>query len=675
MAGFVAETAYIAGLLAPDGEPHERYAPTPEYDRWLALDTGDRWSALAAALAETTRVAGWIGDARRPRQAARRPRPGPRARGRPRAAPPRPRRAAWPCRSATALDVDGVDRPGGLAPSAAVGPDGPDLVRWTLDEAERLGRHRPRGAVPGRPGALINEGRDAAADVLEPLLPEPLDHVLLQADLTAVAPGPLESSLAAELGADGRRRVDRRRDRLPVHARPRYVVRWTPGAPRTTYAASSPARSRTPVPQPLSYLVDDIARRHGVIRVGIAKSYLRCDDEAVLSEIIADRRSARLLKLRRLAAGVIVARVAPEELLDAACATWATPRLRSPTRVPSSSAAPTCTGPARAAHPLRSAPSRPVRRRCCSTAAVRALRAGDRASEAPRGPVSGPVMGGVLPRTPAAQTLELLRDALERDRPLWIGFVDQDGGVTERVVDPVRLSGGALSAFDHRTGELRTFPVHRITGAALIDEDAPAYGRVRRCDSPPDAAPNRSAVQLRLRPRRRSPGSTPRTPRAPRDRVTGSTPFLSTPSATARKYVARPLAGAFISGGAVASISSANLRTSSVWLLVGNVLSLLNFSLARPGTSRRTPRPTRWRRGLAAVDGLLDVAPPLLLPPPQAVSARRTVSRPAPSRADRFMVGESARPPVPGRGPAYAAGQLSEQWVAAHTLEARDRPG
>jgi predicted DNA-binding transcriptional regulator YafY len=70
--------------------------------------------------------------------------------------------------------------------------------------------------------------------------------------------------------------------------------------------------------------------------------------------------------------------------------------------------------------------------------------------------------------------MELLRDALERDRPLWIGFVDQDGGVTERVVDPVRLSGGALSAFDHRTGELRTFPVHRITGAALIDEDAPA---------------------------------------------------------------------------------------------------------------------------------------------------------------------------------------------------------
>ena len=41
VAGFVAESAYIAGLLAPDGEPHERYAPTPEYDRWLAQSTGE----------------------------------------------------------------------------------------------------------------------------------------------------------------------------------------------------------------------------------------------------------------------------------------------------------------------------------------------------------------------------------------------------------------------------------------------------------------------------------------------------------------------------------------------------------------------------------------------------------------------------------------------------------
>jgi hypothetical protein len=226
------------------------------------------------------------------------------------------------------------------------------------------------------------------------------------------------------------------------------------------------------VPQPLAYLVDDIARRHGVIRVGLAKAYLRCDDEAVLSEILADRRSASL-KLRRLAAVVIVARVAPEDLLTGLRDMGYAPAAESDegaviVRRPDVHR----TGVRRPPAPIGAEPPGPSQ--VLLTAAVRALRAGDRASEAPRGPVSGPVMGGVLPRTPAAQTLELLRDALDRDRPLWIGFVDQDGGVTERVVDPVRLSGGALSAFDHRTGELRTFPVHRITGAALIDEDAPA---------------------------------------------------------------------------------------------------------------------------------------------------------------------------------------------------------
>jgi predicted DNA-binding transcriptional regulator YafY len=108
------------------------------------------------------------------------------------------------------------------------------------------------------------------------------------------------------------------------------------------------------------------------------------------------------------------------------------------------------------------------------TAAVRALRAGDRASSAPRGPMVGATMGGVLPRNPPAETLALLRDALERGQSVWIGYVDPDGGMSERVVDPVTMAGGALTGYDHRSGELKTFPIHRITGAALIDEDAPA---------------------------------------------------------------------------------------------------------------------------------------------------------------------------------------------------------
>jgi uncharacterized protein YjeT (DUF2065 family) len=59
------------------------------------------------------------------------------------------------------------------------------------------------------------------------------------------------------------------------------------------------------VPQPLEYLVDDVARRHGRLRGGQVACYLRCEDEGLLAEVAADRR-LRSLGLRRVAAGVLV---------------------------------------------------------------------------------------------------------------------------------------------------------------------------------------------------------------------------------------------------------------------------------------------------------------------------------------------------------------------------------
>ena len=102
---------------------------------------------------------------------------------------------------------------------------------------------------------------------------------------------------------------------------------------------------------------------------------------------------------------------------------------------------------------------------------MRAMRAGDRASRAPRGAVvEGMAATGAVPRTAAASTLGLLRLAIEEARPVWIGYVDTHGGVTERVVDPVRLGGGYLTAYDHRSERVHTFAVHRITGVASLDD-------------------------------------------------------------------------------------------------------------------------------------------------------------------------------------------------------------
>jgi predicted DNA-binding transcriptional regulator YafY len=62
-----------------------------------------------------------------------------------------------------------------------------------------------------------------------------------------------------------------------------------------------------------------------------------------------------------------------------------------------------------------------------------------------------------------------LRRAVDGGATVWIGYVDHDGGSTERVVDPVNLDGGWLAAFDHRAGAVRSFAVHRISGVAPID--------------------------------------------------------------------------------------------------------------------------------------------------------------------------------------------------------------
>ncbi|MFW6034163.1 MAG: helicase-associated domain-containing protein, partial [bacterium] len=337
-----------------------------------------------------------------------------------------------------------------------------DLVGWTLREAETLG-------VTGR-GALASYVRpllggwpaDDVAAALRPALPELLDHVLLQADLTAVAPGPLRPDLARELAATA-----------DVESRGGAAVyRFTQASVRRALDSGRTASdlheflarlSRTPVPQPLSYLIDDVARRHGMLRVGGVSSFVRCDDDTVLAEITASAQ-ASALGVRRIAPGVLVSTVDPATLLD---------RLRGmgfmPTpEGPDGTLAITTAEPGRAPAPDASRPvviDRPPPDEAVVTQAVRALRAGERsAATRPRAaPPGGP------PRTDAAHLLGALRRAIERGSTVCIGYVDHDGTASDRVVDPVRLGSGSLVGLDHRSGEVRTFALHRISGAVPVE--------------------------------------------------------------------------------------------------------------------------------------------------------------------------------------------------------------
>ena len=60
-------------------------------------------------------------------------------------------------------------------------------------------------------------------------------------------------------------------------------------------------------------------------------------------------------------------------------------------------------------------------------------------------------------------SLAALREAAETGTTVLIGYVDNHGTSSERVVDPLRVEGGQLTAHDHRSDDTRTFAVHRIT--------------------------------------------------------------------------------------------------------------------------------------------------------------------------------------------------------------------
>lgn len=464
-AGLVAELAHTSGLLAPSHEgDDDAWLPTTDFDAWRREDAARRWARLARTWLDTSRVAGLIGG----RDERDRPvaplgneieRPG----------APEVRRlvldelAALP--PGAAPELTGILTAVRWRRPRRSGRVRDEMVRWFLREAEMLGV-TGMGALASFVRPLLERHDDRAvenaAEAVQGSLPEPLDHILLQADLTAVAPGPLRPDLERELAllSDVESRGGASVHRFTDTSLRRALDAGHSAADVHQFLASI---SRTPVPQPLTYLVDDVARRHGHLRVGAASSFVRCDDETVLAGIVADPRASGL-GVRRLAPTVLASTLSPGLLLE---------RLRRMGFSPVSEASDgsIVLGHAEARRALaRPAPKPMVTERAAPEetllgAAVRALRAGER-SRSERPSDDAPAR---LARNGPAHTLTQIRQALVEGTTIWIGYVDHHGSTTERLVDPARLEGGWLSAFDHRTGEVRSFAVHRISGVAPVD--------------------------------------------------------------------------------------------------------------------------------------------------------------------------------------------------------------
>src|SRR5688500_1475510 len=308
-AAWLLELAYTAGLLDVGGPHRDEWLPTRAYDIWREQDLADRWATLAAGWLVGTRLSSLVGQRDVAGKAVN-------------PLSPDLVRHTAPAIRRSALTVLAEYPPGaGLS-----GDDLVALLRWrTPRRADRLAPVPAMLAEAARLGVLVGgvlstagrgllAGReDGAAEGIRGLLPEPIDHVLAQPDLSLVAPGPLVSELAdtlavvADVESSGGATVFRVSE---ASVRRALDHGWSASDLHDFFRRVS----RTPVPQALDYLVDDVARQHGRLRVGSIESYVRSDDHSLLSQVLNDRRTAPA-ELRRLAPGVLVSGLGADEVL------------------------------------------------------------------------------------------------------------------------------------------------------------------------------------------------------------------------------------------------------------------------------------------------------------------------------------------------------------------------
>ncbi|GAA3809046.1 helicase-associated domain-containing protein [Sphaerisporangium flaviroseum] len=473
----VIEVAQAAGLIASTAPVDGEWLPTTAYDGWRVKATEDRWEVLATAWLASDRVPGLVGERDDRDRLLNVLHPELR----------RPAAAEVRLRTLRVL----VSAEPGLAPSPEsvrerLAFEQPrrrsgyrdQLVEFTLREAEQLGltglgvmsvfgRRLLPGSVRAAERPSPARGRvippSTPAELLAPLLPEPVDHVVLQADLTAVAPGPLTSelgrwlALAADIESKGGATVYRFGESSIRRA-------LDAGSSADDLVAMLERHSTTPVPQPLHYLVTDVARRHGRIRVGSAGAYVRCDDPSVLDEMMADKR-ATPLRLRRLAPTVIASRSSRVVVVDSLRAIGYSPVAESS----EGDVLVTRTDSKRTERPSATRPGLGVSGPDADlvAAAVRAIRAGDEAHLARRHPVPAP--DGQVPRTPSTGTIVALQEAIRQGSRVWIGYLDSQGHATSRILEPARMEGGYLTAYDETRAAVHRFALHRITGIADVN--------------------------------------------------------------------------------------------------------------------------------------------------------------------------------------------------------------
>jgi hypothetical protein len=445
------DLAYAADLVAPSEEG--TVAPTARYDRWRSRQPADALVDLLAAWRRLECAPLYVTEPARPALAW-------------------PDDGTLPCRLRTAVlaaaaDLPpgrGVADPGGLAavvrwrqPLIADELDDADgMVRALWQEAELLGAVA-RGAASDLGRAL--DVPEQITAVARRLLPAAETTARFQADLTAVVSGPADGALsdllnrAADLEARGTASVWRFST-----ASVRAALDAGAGTDQLIDQLRAVAIGGA-LPQPLEYLIHDVGRRHGQVRVRPATCCLLGTDPALLAEICATRSLTRL-GLSMLAPTVLASGRPVEETLQALRAAGYAPVAESAADTPVIERA----APARA-------PSEPTADPASTAGPATDLRAlagellatGAIQLESGTGTVA--VLLDLAPHLSLAER-RLLAHALDEGAPVHISYTNAQGNPSSRVISDVNLEDHTLFAWCHLRQADRFFSLSRIQGVA-----------------------------------------------------------------------------------------------------------------------------------------------------------------------------------------------------------------
>ena len=459
------ELTASAGLLGLDAEG-EAWVPARPAADWARAELPERWARLAAAWAGSARTPWLVGT--RSDDGSLRPVLGDDV------------EAPWARRLRRrilmllqALPEGAVATPtwvrAALTHARPRRPVPAGAVTAVLAEAELLGA--TGGGSLTRPGRVLALSLTRASDeppartqadavLLEALeaalardLPTPVETLLVQSDLTAVVPGrpaPVLAELLERAGA-----VESRGGALTV----RFTAESVRGALDAGLSADELVEALErftpgPLPSALTVLIDDVARRHGAVRVRGVSSLLRAPDPAVAAGLIADAR-LRDLELAEAAPGVLASTAPPGRVLRKLREAGLAPVLEDAGgRLLLAPGA--ADGARRGAPPESHRPGTggPVRRRRPT--------AGDLAAHVGRMRAGERERAGAPAATDPVHVLALLRQARAARTRLRLRLAAGDGGVQERTVRVLAVESGRARLADLERETELTAALHRI---------------------------------------------------------------------------------------------------------------------------------------------------------------------------------------------------------------------